>query len=240
MRYYYLTGASRGIGRCLAQELLALEDTTVIGISRSRSIEHPHYRHLTLDLTNLEAVAAFAFEPHPDAERVAFINSAGFIKPRFIGRFDSDTIIQTHVINAVAPTLLTNSFLATYPSSVERVICNLTSGASSNAVPGGGAYGAAKAAVEAMTRTLQREATLRGDLTLRLLVANPGNLDTDMHAILRNEDETEYPLALRFRQMKEDGMLAAPEAVAATLCRVLHDPFLAPDMIFAVADIPAV
>jgi benzil reductase ((S)-benzoin forming) len=238
MRYYYVTGSSRGIGRCLALELLSYEDATVIGISRGQSIEHPRYRHHTLDFTDLNAVSAFAFELHADAAQVALINNAGFIQPRLMGRFDPRLLIETYLINAVAPGLLTNAFLAAYPASADRLICNVSSGATSRAGLGAGPYAAAKAALETMSRNLLNEAEFRKDMGLRVMVVSPGAVDTDMQEVLRDQDDDEFPNAVHFRQMKADGTLASPEAVAAKLCHVLRDPSLAPGLMFSISDIP--
>ena len=238
MKYYYITGASRGIGRSVAEELLADEDNFIIGISRTAGLEHPRYQHLPLDLSQSRAVADFQFGLHAGATLVSLINNAGFIEPRYLGRSTPAKIIENHAINTIAPALLINAFLATYSdTSTERIICTLTSGAGSVAIPGGALYCASKAGLEMMMRALQRETEMRGDKNLHLLLVNPGNVDTAMHEVLRTTDDTEWPLAKRFRQLKDEGKLAAPQVVARKICRVLREPALLPDILVRTDDL---
>ena len=55
MRGFIITGTSSGIGHELCKILLENQDNKVIGIGRTQNIEHTNYRHIPLDLNNLEA-----------------------------------------------------------------------------------------------------------------------------------------------------------------------------------------
>jgi NAD(P)-dependent dehydrogenase (short-subunit alcohol dehydrogenase family) len=94
-------------------------------------------------------------------------------------------------VNAGAPLVLTQ--LAT-PLLAERrgLIVNITSDAARGAYPGWGAYGASKAAVELITRTLATELRDRG---VSAVVVDPGDMRTRMHQeAFAGEDISDRPL----------------------------------------------
>src|SRR3990172_6128747 len=198
--YYYVTGASRGLGRAIVERLLDENDTRVIGIARGDGLDHPRYRHVRLDLKDLDAVAAFEFDACEDAARIVLLNNAAQHKPKKLGYFHSKTLIDLFAINAVAPILLMNSFIARYSDhpATQLVICNITSSSALTPVRGSSAYCASKAALEMATRTalLERDAEL-GE-------SSPKDLP-DVEAFHRRRP-------------------VSPADVAARLCPILLDP----------------
>jgi benzil reductase ((S)-benzoin forming) len=157
MNYYYITGTSRGLGKALAEYLLAkAPNNVVIGISRNCSIEHKNYTHYSVDLTNPEQVAAFHFPPHHDAKRISLVNNAGvigMIKPS--GKMTSESILRAISVNLTAPTLLINTFLEAYRQvTAEKIVLNVSSGAGKNPVGGWSAYCATKAGLDMLCRVI--------------------------------------------------------------------------------------
>ena len=53
---YIITGASKGIGKAIAEKLLKDENNQVVGVQRTNSISHPNYRHQPLDFSDIDAV----------------------------------------------------------------------------------------------------------------------------------------------------------------------------------------
>ena len=51
MDVFYITGASSGIGEAIAELLLENTNNMVIGIARSRTIQHDRYKHHFIDLS---------------------------------------------------------------------------------------------------------------------------------------------------------------------------------------------
>ena len=51
MNVYYITGASSGIGEAIAELLLEDSNNMVVGIARSRTIQHDRYKHHFIDLS---------------------------------------------------------------------------------------------------------------------------------------------------------------------------------------------
>jgi NAD(P)-dependent dehydrogenase (short-subunit alcohol dehydrogenase family) len=52
-----ITGTSKGIGKAVTENYLALGQK-VIGIGRTKTIEHPNYQHLFVDLSKQKDVIA--------------------------------------------------------------------------------------------------------------------------------------------------------------------------------------
>ena len=80
MNYYIVTGASKGIGKALVENLLQTAHNRVIGISRNCTISHPHYHHQPLDMSDIAAVENNLykiFQLFEDATKLVLVNNAG-------------------------------------------------------------------------------------------------------------------------------------------------------------------
>lgn len=239
MDYYYVTGTSRGLGRALTERLLLEKDATVIGMARGSGPEHPRYRHVSLDLADVEAIGGFVFEPHPDAHRVVLVNNAGTLIVRRVGEADTDTVVSTLTVDLLAPAALMNAFVATYGASdVEMLICNISSPAARLPIEGAMLYCGAKAALEMMTRIIEQEAQTSGNGRLKAICIDPGAMDTDMQAYLRSLDVSDWSRADMVRKRYEDGQVNSPLQVAEAINRVLRKPSLAPGTAFAWNELP--
>jgi NAD(P)-dependent dehydrogenase (short-subunit alcohol dehydrogenase family) len=83
-------------------------------------------------------------------------------------------------VNVLAPHHLTQLVLPGMRARREGVVINVTSDAGVEAYPGWGGYGASKAALEHMSRTLAAELT---DSGVRVCVVDPGDMNTEMHRL---------------------------------------------------------
>ena len=236
--YYYITGPGRGLGRALAQRLLAEPSTGVIGVGRSEGPVHAGYEQVKLDLADLGAVSEFRFPARADAERIVLVNNAAVLKPTFLGKYDARSIVQSYAVNIIAPVLLINAFIAAYGEiPAPLLICNVTSPAGSTPIAGAALYSATKAALNMTSRVLALETEAAGR-HIDVLCVSPGSIDTDMQATLRNASPADFPGASRFRRTQEQGLLASPEEVAERLVQVLLNPRLAPETVFDLKDLP--
>ena len=236
--YYYVTGTSRGLGRAIVEALLESQDARVIGLGRSDGPALENYTQVNLDLSDLDAVAAYRFPPYADAGRIVLVNNAAVFTPTYLADETPESIRLSYAVNIVAPVLLMRAFVEAYEgSNAELVVCNLSSGSARNPAPGASLYSGTKAALEITSRVLAQEAQATGG-RLTVLSVNPGSVDTAMQETLRAADETKFPYALMMRQRRRDGSLQSPASVAVRLVRLLKDPSLAPDVAFALADVP--
>lgn len=229
MHYYLITGASQGLGRALAEVILARPDTQVLGISRHSTIEHVRYQHQPLDLSDIEAVEhnlAKIFVPRPDAQSLTLINNAGTLgEIGYVGELPNEHFQFVFDLNVVAPAMLMNTFLSTYSgqTNIPRTVLNISSGAAQRPVDGWAAYCASKAALNALSETAQKEQDLRGS-GVRVWALAPGVVDTAMQAHIRTAEVGQFSEADKFATYHTAGHLPAPEAVAERVLAFLQAP----------------
>lgn len=81
-------------------------------------------------------------------------------------------------VNVLAPLRLVQLLLPEMLSRGSGIVLNISSDAGVEAYPGWGGYGASKAALEHLTRTLAAEVAGSG---VRVYIVDPGDMDTEMH-----------------------------------------------------------
>ncbi|HEY6161785.1 MAG TPA: SDR family NAD(P)-dependent oxidoreductase [Bacteroidia bacterium] len=238
MKHYYITGTSRGIGRAMAECLLKDEKNRVTGISRSNSISHKNFRHVKLDLSDVQSVKEFRFDQVEKADRICLVNNSGeigMVKP--VGKLPADEIIKNYNLNLVAPCLLMNEFMRTYQLIVaEKIVVNVSSGAGKNPVDGWGMYCASKAAVDMYSRVADLEEKVRSKKNFRVLAIAPGVVDTDMQAHIRSSAKEDFSRINDFVNYKKDNILAKPEAIAEKYIRLLDDLSNVNETVIAIKD----
>jgi benzil reductase ((S)-benzoin forming) len=219
MHYYIITGASRGLGKALAEAVLRQPDTHVLGVSRHATITHERYQHQPLDLSDITAVENNlhkVFPACPGAASITLINNAAVLGSiGYLGEHQNEHFEFVFNVNTIAPAMLMNSFLSAYSqqTGIPRTILNISSGAAQRAVDGWGAYSASKAALDALTRTAQKEQDLRGS-GIRLRSLSPGVLDTAMQEHIRDADAHIFSEASKFASLHSEGKLVDPKVVA--------------------------
>lgn len=230
MNYYYITGTSRGLGKAFAEHLLKDPTNRVIGISRQKSIEHPNYRHFYLDLTDVNSIADFKFELHANAKKVYLINNAGvlgFIKP--VGKLDAATIIKNYTVNLLAPSVLTNAFIACYNTTdAEKVIVNISSGAGKNPIDGWAVYCASKAGIDMFSRVVDAEQKIRATKPnesihkgFHIFSIAPGVVNTAMQEEIRSAEKDDFSKLEDFIAFKANDQLSEPEFVSKKYINIL-------------------
>jgi benzil reductase ((S)-benzoin forming) len=233
MNYFYITGTSRGIGKATADELLKDENNFVFGISRHSSIQHKNYKHITLDLNDLEKVKNFQFEDLKNAEKIVLFNNAGILgHVTQVGNMDNDKIIASHNINLISPVLLTNNFLSFYKDSkAEKMIFNTSSGAANHTIPSWSTYCSTKAGLEMFARVIDDEQQDVKDNPVKVFSVAPGVVDTEMQDEIREVEPENFRELERFVQLKKNGQLVKPTDVAKKYVDIMKYPENYPEMI---------
>jgi benzil reductase ((S)-benzoin forming) len=229
-----LTGASRGLGLALAEQLLAPQHT-LLCISRHRNealAERASAIGATLlqwteDLTQGAAVSR-ELERWLQAQvgtmfaSATLINNAAVISHLApLSEADAGDLAQALRVGLEAPMQLTAVFLrATAGWPAQRKVLNISSGAGQRAKANQAAYCTVKAGLDHFTRCVALEEALKTN-GARLCALAPGIVDTDMQAQLRGADQAVFPDRDYFVQLKTAGQLSSPEAAASRVLAYL-------------------
>lgn len=234
---YILTGASRGMGLAMAQQLLQ-PGHTLLCLSRQTNpaLQAQALRSgATLlqwqqDLADGTAASArlaqwLGTQNGKVFTSVTLINNAGVI-PRIGPLQDADAADLAHALRVglEAPLLLCATFLnATQGWPGQRRVLNISSGLGRRPMAAQAAYCAAKAGMDHFTRCLALEEASkpRGAKVCSLA---PGVIDTAMQVQLRNADATAFPDRDRFTQLQRMGQLSSPEDAARQVLAYVNRP----------------
>ncbi len=183
-----ITGASKGLGREIAR-LYARRGAKLVLVARGEA----ELQKTAGELRGATDVLAIQADVGEDAEQIAkaaldhfgrvdvLINNASEIGPSPMPALDVypwDALLRVLRINAVAPLHLIQLLVTQMKAHGAGVIINVSSDAGVQAYPGWGGYGASKAALEHLSRTLAVE--LEGT-AIRVYVVDPGDMNTEMH-----------------------------------------------------------
>jgi NAD(P)-dependent dehydrogenase (short-subunit alcohol dehydrogenase family) len=196
-----ITGASRGLGEVIARVLAERGYDMVIGarnpaplqdVAESISQKGSTVVPVAGDVTDASVRARLVSAARELGGLDLLVNNAselGDIGP--LMEFDVQRFGRVFPVNAGAPIALIQLAV---PLLAERrgLIVNITSDAAHAAYPGWGPYGASKAALELLTRTLAAELRGRG---VSAVVVDPGDMRTRMHQeAFPLEDISDRPL----------------------------------------------
>lgn len=220
-----ITGASRGLGRALA-ETLATAGARVVGVARNEAdltsamgairarggVAHA----IVADIADKDAVARIAGQAAALVGPIdVLVHNASTLGPtplRLLLDTECEDLADVLETNLVGPFRLTKLIAG---SMVLRetggVVVHVSSDAATSVYPRWGAYSAAKAAQDHLSRILAAELEGTG---VRILAVDPGEMDTVMHAAAIPDAD---PAAL-----------ARPADVAAAIVAMIRDPDHAP------------
>jgi NAD(P)-dependent dehydrogenase (short-subunit alcohol dehydrogenase family) len=234
---YIVTGASRGMGLAMAEQLLSAKNF-VLGISRhtnealaSRAPKlGGQLEQWPLDLEHSVEAAAMLTQWLNSRKAGSFssatlINNAGVI-PRIGPLSDSDPIDLARALRVglETPMLLTAAFLHTTKTwGTPRKVLNISSGLGRRAMASQAGYCAAKAGLDHFTRCLALEEALKNNGAQVCSLA-PGVIDTDMQAQLRHADAAEFPDRKNFVDLKANSQLTSPVDAAMHVLAYLARP----------------
>ena len=233
-----LTGASRGMGLALAEQLLNA-DARLLCISRNcndalaqqAAACGAELLQWQADLNDAAPVAQRlrAWLATQDASALAsatLINNAGVISelsPLRDGQ--ADDLARALRVGLEAPMLLCAAFLGATQgwTQVPRKLLNISSGLGRRAMASSSSYCAAKAGMDHFTRCVALEEALRPH-GARVCSLAPGVIDTAMQVQLRSADAARFPDQGGFAALHEKGQLSSPADAARRLLAYLARP----------------
>jgi NAD(P)-dependent dehydrogenase (short-subunit alcohol dehydrogenase family) len=196
-----VTGASRGLGEVIARVLaerghdlvIGARDEAALNEARDRLTEHrTHVVPIAGDVTDASVRRRWIDAARELGGLDVLVNNAselGSMGP--LMTFDVQRFGRVFPVNAGAPVALIQ--LAVPLLAARRgLIVNITSDAAHGAYAGWGPYGASKAALELLTRTLAVELIDQG---VSAVLVDPGDMRTRMHQeAFPGEDISDRPL----------------------------------------------
>lgn len=234
---YILTGASRGMGLAMAEQLLST-DHALLCLSRQGSETLAGRAELLgmaleqwpLDLAH-STTAAIRLEawlrnyPQAAVASATLINNACVI-PHIVPLSAADPEDLAHALRVglEAPLLLTGAFLrATEEWAVPRKVLNISSGLGRRAMASQAGYCATKAGLDHFTRCLALDEALKPH-GAKVCSLAPGVIDTDMQVQLRHADAAAFPNRQNFVDLKDSGQLKSPADAARRVLAYLARP----------------
>ncbi|RDW60883.1 hypothetical protein BP6252_12266 [Coleophoma cylindrospora] len=192
-----VTGASRGIGAAIAQNLASKGASLVLNYTSDSSEKAT--QELSESLSSEYGVPTFVVQAdmgspagpehliattknhfsHPKTGKFQIdilVNNAGVSLNQSIEETTIENYEWTYRINVLGPLLLVKAATQYLPTDRSGRIVNISSVSSSEGFIGQSIYGGSKAALEAMTRTWSRELAERATVNS----INPGPVKTDM------------------------------------------------------------
>ena len=208
MASYLITGVSRGIGRAVAERLLA-ERHEVYGIVRQPV---PELALTGFAVLNLAEPAAFdaALAPLLDAVPAldGLVHCAGVVRPGRLADARPAEFSEQFTLNVVAVAELTQRCLPALRAARGTVLL-VNSGSGLNARPPLSTYGVSKFALRGYAEALRQE-----EPGIRVSTVYPGRTDTDMQHMVRAAEAGDYQPADYLR----------PGTVAGAIVSVLRLP----------------
>jgi NAD(P)-dependent dehydrogenase (short-subunit alcohol dehydrogenase family) len=215
VRVAVVTGASKGLGRALAEGLadhgwalvIDARGAEDLGRARDRLADTTRVVAVAGDVTDPRHRARLATEAAALGGATLLVNNASDLGPSPLPHlvdYPIDALRRVLEVGVLAPLAMVQELRVQLVRNRGTVL-NISSDAAVEAYEGWGGYGAAKAALDQLTAVLAAE-----EPGLRVLAVDPGDLRTEMHQrAYPGEDISDRPV---------------PESVVPHLLALLADP----------------
>jgi benzil reductase ((S)-benzoin forming) len=236
MKYYIITGTSRGLGEAIAKQLLN-PNHTLFCISRTKNedlirkakenlCQVYYYERDLSDINDIEHLIEQIMDKITEEtqESICLINNAGVVKPiKPIGECFSSDIITNININTIAPLILTNEFIKeTRGFTCNKVVVNISSGAANKPYHGWASYCSSKAALDMFTQCVGVEQNKQQN-PVKIFSFSPGIMETSMQQEIRQSKAEDFEQIARFKKFKEEGLLRDPKFIASKVIEQIEN-----------------
>ena len=183
MKTWLITGCSTGLGRALAQAVLAKGDNAVITARDTASLQDLATEFpttalaVTLDVTEQAQVGAAVQQAEERFGVVdVLVNNAGYGYRAAVEEGDDADVRTLFDTNVFGPVAMIKAVLPGMRSRRSGAIVNISSIGARICPPGSGYYAATKAALEGISGSLQKELAPLG---ISVTAVEPGGFRTD-------------------------------------------------------------
>ena len=181
MKTVLVTGATRGIGNAIAKKFKK-NNFSVIGTATSESgvatLHEQNIKGYVLDLNSKDSINSFWKKLENDDQKISvLINNAGITRDNIVLRMSDEEWSDIMNVHLYGTFQLSKRVLKMMLKEKYGRIINISSASASIGNRGQSNYAAAKAGVEAFTKSLAKEVGKR-DITINAVA--PGFISTDM------------------------------------------------------------
>lgn len=240
MHLYILTGASKGMGRAIAEQILDKSNNILLSISRSpinadnlKLASGAKFEHWCHDLAQAQSLAqrlekwliSLNMNQTGDFASAHLINNAALIPPVApLSQTDPNALIEALRVGLEAPMLLSRAFLrGTANWSCPKKLLNISSGLGRRPMASQATYCAVKAGLDNFSHSLALEEALKPN-GAKVCSLAPGVIDTGMQLQLRSSAPEDFPDVGRFIDLHVKGLLTSPKEAATQVLSYLSAP----------------
>ncbi len=178
-RIVLVTGASRGIGRAVAEALIARGATVAAAATSTERLGDLGAASVhAADLSDPANALALADEVETAHGRIdVLVNNAGVRIDQLVTHAELEDVDRSFQVNVVSPYVLAGRLAGPMAERGEGAVVNLVAPMVSPGRRGMGPYAASKAALESLTNTLRQEVGGKG---VAVFGFDPGWVRTDL------------------------------------------------------------
>lgn len=220
-RVWFITGASRGLGRAFAEAALAAGDQVAVAARTRSALDELAAAHpdrvlpLTLDVTDRGAVQVAVDAAVAHFGRLDIVvNNAGTLSMGMIEEFTEAEARAQMEVNFFGALWVSQAVLPHLRAQRSGHIVQVSSIGGLAGFPLSGMYAASKFALEGMSEALALEA---GEFGVSLSILQPGGYWTDLYSAMANTTPIEAyaPLRAQLEAQWAEGSVDSEPALAA-------------------------
>jgi NAD(P)-dependent dehydrogenase (short-subunit alcohol dehydrogenase family) len=230
-KVWFITGASSGLGRALAEEVLAQGDRVIATARKTSGLRNlvekysDAARALTLDVTNLDDVQDSVAQAIKEFGRIdVVVNNAGYGLVGAIEEPSDEQIRQLFETNVFGVLNVLRETLPILRRQKSGHIINISSRLGFTAFPSYGYYSATKYALHGLSEALAQEVAPFG---IKVTIAEPGGIRTNFNekSVVQPENllPAEYPSTAVFNGYLSNGhgkQFSDPHKIAELLVEI--------------------